>query len=328
MSTVSVIITSYNIEKYIEQAVDSVLKQTFQDIEIIVVDDGSTDTTLNILTGIAEKESRVSVVAMPHTGMPGALRNIGIAKASGAYICFLDGDDLYYPERIKRCMEAFRKAPGLNLVFHDLDLLCFNGEIAAKTYLRNADFYEKYQPYIGNDSGDGYLVLKNFHKFMLMYYAAFHTNTIMIKADYIHKGNFKFAEDMACCEDTDFWLRVAEDQDIGFIKDALSVYRMREHSVTQDNEVKITASIEMLTRNRSLAERALNVQGFKAYLSRLARENYELGYLLFSKGENDLSRKAYINSLSFRKTSQALAGFLKTYMPRSIVDRYREWVDH
>lgn len=100
---VSVIITAYNIETYIERAIKSALSQTDVAIEVIVIDDCSTDNTFSIATTL--QESRVQCIKMPKNFGPGAARNAGIALAKGQWIAVLDGDDAFAPERLTRCLK-------------------------------------------------------------------------------------------------------------------------------------------------------------------------------------------------------------------------------
>ena len=94
MSKVSVIIPIYNVEKYLEECLDSVVNQTFKDIEIICVNDGSTDNSLQILEEYALKDNRIYIINQKNRGVSVA-RNNGIKKAHGEYICFIDPDDIY-----------------------------------------------------------------------------------------------------------------------------------------------------------------------------------------------------------------------------------------
>lgn len=105
MPEISVIIAAYNVEKYIQQSVESVCRQTMEDIEIIVCDDCSTDNTLDIVKALAEKDSRIRIV--PHAKNTGTMlnRKDGIKIAGGKYIMFLDGDDYYSADA---CGKAYR----------------------------------------------------------------------------------------------------------------------------------------------------------------------------------------------------------------------------
>lgn len=98
MSTlISIIIPVYNVEQYLHECLESVLAQTYSNLEIIVVDDGSTDSSSRICDEFAVKDSRIRVVHQRNKGLSDA-RNAGIALAKGSYICFLDSDDAIHPE--------------------------------------------------------------------------------------------------------------------------------------------------------------------------------------------------------------------------------------
>ena len=92
MCEISVIIPVYNVESYLRQCLDSVVNQTFEDIEIICVDDGSTDGSLDILNKYASSDNRFKIISQPNQGL-GTARNNGLKLACGNYIYFLDSDD-------------------------------------------------------------------------------------------------------------------------------------------------------------------------------------------------------------------------------------------
>ena len=90
---ISVILPVYNVEKYLHVCLNSVLNQTYQDFEIICIDDASTDSSLEILEYFAKKDSRVKIIKQDFNQGPGHSRNCGLNVAKGKYIFFLDGDD-------------------------------------------------------------------------------------------------------------------------------------------------------------------------------------------------------------------------------------------
>ena len=92
MVKISVIIPVYNVEKYLKECLDSVINQTLKDIEIICVNDGSTDNSLNILENYAKKDNRIIVISQKNKGLSGA-RNTGLKYCSGEYVSFIDSDD-------------------------------------------------------------------------------------------------------------------------------------------------------------------------------------------------------------------------------------------
>ena len=109
---VSVIIPVFNGEKYIRCAIDSVLEQDYKPIEIIVIDDGSSDATLEILRDLGNE---ISIYHQPNKGSAAA-RNLGIRMAKGSYIAFLDADDYWFPGKISAQMEALL-ATGCKMAF-------------------------------------------------------------------------------------------------------------------------------------------------------------------------------------------------------------------
>ena len=128
MPVISVIIPVYNVEKYLRKCVDSVLGQTFKDIEIILVDDGSTDGCGKICDEYAEKDSRIRVIHKENGGLSSA-RNAGLDIARGEYIGFVDSDDYVSAEMYEKLLAAAKKYSA-NLVF--CNIKCFgeneNGE--------------------------------------------------------------------------------------------------------------------------------------------------------------------------------------------------------
>ena len=112
---VSVIIPAFNAAEYIRQTLHSVLAQTYQSLEVIVVDDGSEDDTDAIVEEFVKKDARVQLVKQCNAGV-GAARNTGIRMARGEYIAPLDADDIWFPEKLEKqvaCMERYGEETGL-----------------------------------------------------------------------------------------------------------------------------------------------------------------------------------------------------------------------
>ena len=133
---ISIILPVYNAERYIADTLDSVISGSFSDFEVVAVNDGSTDSSLRILTSYAERDGRIRVIDKPNTGVSDT-RNVAIAEAKGEYLAFLDSDDIYSPEYLERMYSAAEKSGadvtvcgyvtfrGEKPVFPD----CENGEI-------------------------------------------------------------------------------------------------------------------------------------------------------------------------------------------------------
>ena len=106
MIDVSIVLTVYNAESYIEGCLDMITGQTLRNIQIICVDDGSTDNSSQIIEQYAQKDDRIVLIREKNAGA-GAARNRGMQEATGKYILFLDCDDFYEPEMVEK---AFRRA--------------------------------------------------------------------------------------------------------------------------------------------------------------------------------------------------------------------------
>lgn len=144
---ISVIIPIYNSEKYLRECLDSVLSQTLEDIEVICINDGSVDGSLDILKGYAEKDKRIVVLDKANEGVAVA-RNIGINKANGEFVCFMDSDDLYPTDDVLETL--YSKAKENNVLVAGGEFSVFDENI--KPY----EFKQKF-----GKSIDGYLFSKD-----------------------------------------------------------------------------------------------------------------------------------------------------------------------
>lgn len=134
----SVIIPFYNTEDYIEECVNSVINQTLSDIEIICVNDGSTDKSPEIVKALAEKDSRIKIVTKENGGLSSA-RNAGLAVARGEYILFLDSDD-YIELKALEYLYAEAKNESLDQLYFTASSFCDDGGEADYNYDRSADY--------------------------------------------------------------------------------------------------------------------------------------------------------------------------------------------
>jgi glycosyltransferase involved in cell wall biosynthesis len=121
---VSVVVPNYNYAPYLENAIDSVLAQTFESVEVLVVDDGSTDESLEVLRGY---EKRVRVFSQSNQGVSAA-RNKGISESRGKYIAFLDADDSWHPSKLKSQLEYFSD-PAVGMVYCRMNYTDLSGKV-------------------------------------------------------------------------------------------------------------------------------------------------------------------------------------------------------
>lgn len=125
---VSIIIPTYNTEKFIRDTLQSVQNQTYQNWEMILVDDASTDKTVSVIEEFAKNDDRIKLFKLEKNSGNGFARNIAVEKASGKYIAYLDADDLWFPEKLEKQIE-FLKANNLPFTFSFYDCIDEEGNL-------------------------------------------------------------------------------------------------------------------------------------------------------------------------------------------------------
>lgn len=244
---VSIIMPMYNSGRYVKNAIESVLAQTYRKWELFVVDDGSSDDSLRIAKQYAESDPRITVLENPeHTGLPGSPRNFGIQHAKGRYIAFLDSDDIWLPEKLAQQLPLFHDNR-CAVVFSDYEKINEHGMRAAR--IIKAPHYTDYPRMlygnvIGNLTGifDAKKVGKN-------YFLAIHH------------------------EDYAFWLSVLKNGYIAISTDTITaLYRERDDSVSAHKwrnlswQWHIYRKIENISFIRSLGY-------FLSYVIKASRKN-------------------------------------------------------
>ena len=136
--TVSIIVPIYNKEKYLEKCLDSILGQTYRDLEIILVDDGSTDNSLAICQRYAEKDLRIKIYHKPNGGVSSA-RNLGLEKSTGTLISFADPDDSLHAECIERLKRVLDET-GAEIAY------CYGLEDRKSTRLNSSHYQQSRMP--------------------------------------------------------------------------------------------------------------------------------------------------------------------------------------
>lgn len=177
---VSVIIPVYNTEEYIGETLNSIINQTLKDIEIIVINDGSTDNSLQIINEYAQRDSRITVFTQVNQGQSMA-RNFGILQACGDYLYFMDSDDLLDECTLELC---FHKCETENL-----DFVIFNGETIKNPSSNIKLTYNHCTSYDDNTLSDGLTILKK-----QLANKIFTSSPCLsfIKANYLRTNNLKF----------------------------------------------------------------------------------------------------------------------------------------
>jgi len=219
MDLLSVIIPAYNAENYIKESVDSAITQTYKNIEIIVVNDGSTDSTPNILNQYGKK---IRVIHQSNRGRSAA-NNTGILKANGEWIAFLDADDTWLENKVSNQMEACR-----NYSISHSDSICV-GEKLEKEIIRST-----ISP-LHSGKVLKKLLVENFIT----------KSTVMVKREVLQKYG-GFDESYECVIDWPLWLKICYDNELGYLSKALVRYRVHPESVSMKCRRTLPAHLRVI----------------------------------------------------------------------------------
>ena len=132
---VSVVVPTFNRDFCIAETLKSALQQTHQELEILVIDDGSTDNTEAVVGDLARSDDRINYVYQENKGVSAA-RNHALRLSTGDYIAFLDSDDIWKPWKIELQLDCFNRFPELGMIWTDMEAIDANGQLQASRYLR------------------------------------------------------------------------------------------------------------------------------------------------------------------------------------------------
>lgn len=215
---VSVIVPAFNGERYLGEALQSALAQDYPNKEIIVVDDGSTDSTPEILKGFGE---RIRVFRQNNAGAAVA-RNAAIARARGKYFAFLDADDLWLPQKLTAQIAYLESHPDIGMVYSAWAEWHAD---AGGRFAPPAPQHRAIEPEI-EPGGSGWLYNQ------LLLDCVIHTTTVVMRADLAARVG-AFDETLRRGQDYDYWLRASRITPIHKLRAPLSLYRIHAQSITR-----------------------------------------------------------------------------------------------
>lgn len=208
---VSVIIPTYNCEAYIAETVDSVLGQTFGNLEIIVIDDGSTDRTREI---VASYGPLVRLITQANSGVCAA-RNRGIREAAGRYLCLMDHDDYWFADKLALQVQEMERQPQVGLVY---STFVFWYPDAEGRFPDPGSYRTVPEPSGVDEAFSGWI----YHLLLLDCWVL--TSSALIRAEVFEKCG-GFDESLPYSEDWDLWLRISREYPFAKLKKTLTLYR-------------------------------------------------------------------------------------------------------
>lgn len=272
---VSVVIPAFNAAEFIVETIESVLQQTYRPIEIIVVDDGSQDNTVQLIE--TSFSDTVRLVCQQNNG-PSAARNRGIRDASGKYIAFLDADDIWLPEKIASQVAVMEKNPDIGLLCGDMVDFNEKGEEAQSHFKKNGFDEEEF--------GDRLYIKNAFKKIYNKNFIA--TPTVMIRRSIIYKTEL-FPPEFRFSEDYLFWLELARDNKVAYQANVYTLRRKHTANLTNDTAVHVQIRPLVLDRIYSMHGDYLKEQGIDIR-ERYSKAWFLIGYYrLYQLGQLDVS---------------------------------------
>ena len=297
---VSVILPTYNRKNVVKRAVLSVLEQSYQNWELIIVDDGSTDGTEDVVMSSVENYN-IKYIYQVNQGVSAA-RNRGVAEAKGNYIAFIDSDDEWDSRKLANQIDFFNENPGVGLVFCNAIIINSDGsrsdkpELISHTGNTVFTFKEVFDdPYLG-------------------------IPTVMVTSELFNSVN-GFDEKLKTSEDIDFYLKASLIQPFGYLHDKLvNIYKIDgslTSSIIGENTIlPYEDIIYVLERFVECNKRQVvnsyncnvNLSMFNIYLS--------YGRALLQKGMGKAAREKFILARSYKKNLESLYLLLKSYLPQ------------
>ena len=298
---VSVVIPTYNRAHLIAETIISALEQGLADKEIIVVDDGSTDDTSEVVKAF---QDQVIYIRQANSG-PARARNTGIRMARGNYIAFLDSDDIWLPEKLELQYQALRQNPNQGLVFSDV-MWFSNGQVMVPS-LR-----EKYQLHTGNV----------FEKLLFDNWIA--TSSVVVKKECLEEvGGFDEDPQIMFVEDWNLWIRLAKKFPFGMVDKVLVKRRYHPNRlglVNPERQFKaIFYNLEKLQQNYPELKHKTDLFSQKFY-----QISFQRGYEDLTSFKAGPAREKFVIALKHKKEPRAVFYYLLTFMPQAVLKLLRK----
>ncbi|MFA5038109.1 MAG: glycosyltransferase [Candidatus Omnitrophota bacterium] len=286
MSVVDIIIPVFNGSKYIAEAVESALGQTYIEKEIFVVDDGSTDNTKQVLS---KYEDKIRYIYQENRGVAAA-RNAGIQAGNGEYIAFLDSDDIWFPDKLEKQIAVLEKNQLAGFVYCD-------------NYFVDGERRQLEEYYYKVLLKRGHIVSDLFWSYFIM------TPSLVMRRACLNKIGY-FNERLKVSEEYDFFLRLAFWFEAEVVKEKLWERRVYENSLSRQDFILDGETDLTILKNfvKSYPSFARNYK--KMIAKRFADYHYEFAYRCRKKGRNGIAIVNSIHSLYYSFSRKAFKNLL------------------
>lgn len=272
---VSVIVPAYNCERFISETLVSLLEQDYPNIEIIVVNDGSKDATLDILKGFGE---RIVLINQSNAGPPSA-RNNGIKAANGEFVSFCDSDDIWAPQKVSEQIRYLGDHPEVGMV-------CANWVVWSPNQQGEFNVPSDFKVLSIEDSQKIVTCISGWIYHQLLLDCVCLTSAVMIRRDIVDKVGF-FELELWNGDDYDYWLRTSRITEIHRLKSELVLYRILPQSVNR-TPTKVNYGYKVLLKALAkwgLADPTGMEMEAKIIKSRLSSIQFNFGFMHLKFGD-------------------------------------------
>jgi glycosyltransferase involved in cell wall biosynthesis len=248
---------AFNTEPYIVAAVRSALEAGVPDVEVLVIDDGSTDGSVAAVRAMADP--RVTVIEIPASGGPSRPRNIGLARARAPYVSMLDSDDLLKPGKLAACVAALDAFPSAGLAFGDFEKMDADGNVFETSFVYAYPVFRALERQPAGE--DWWLIPQHELARGLLYENFIGTSGVVMRTALVRRLG-GFFEELTNGDDLDLWLQLAHCCDALFCTRVGHSYRVRAASVVRGPRIRNARSaIKVMQRERARShERAARRQ--------------------------------------------------------------------
>lgn len=301
--TISVVVPCHNAAPFLARTLAAIVAQSWRELEIVLVDDGSTDDSVAV--ALATGDERLRIIRQEASGGPSGPRNRAIAEARGRYIFFCDADDVMHPGKIERQVRVFEQHPAVALVFTDFEVIDADGQVLEPSFIAQYDTLKRIVA--AGPGPDGGLRREQLLDGLLRANFIGTSGVAVRKAVLDDVGVFD--PSLASSEDLDLWLRIARRHACAFLDMIGHAYRRHPGSLMHENGLRHPlARIEVLRRQLGPEATPAQVRLIRYWLGR----NYcGLGYLHERRREYAAARDFYLESLRVRPNLQAAWGWAK-----------------
>lgn len=304
---VSVVIPTWNAADYLPTTLETVFNQTWPSVQIVVVDDGSTDQTTKLLAGYGD---RLTTVRLENSGGPSRPRNQGIEHSRGEFIAFFDSDDLMEPEKLSRAMAVLLQRPDVGLVSTNFRSIDPQGQVLKDNYLAE---YQSFRKDLSRTSWPdvGFLPTEiAFHHLLRINFVG--TSSVVCRRELLSLAG-PFDEEMKNADDIDMWRRLARQGcNFAFIDQVLHSYRVTPSGVTARGVRRIPAMIKGLENQLPHCRRE---EDRRFILEKIRLLHLTKAWELRRQGEMSAARTGYRTALAMRWGWRPFAGWLHTFFP-------------